>query len=176
MLYGKDGDVEVRSFFFEDIPNKVKWINDRENNTYLHYDLPLEQEKTEKWFMANNDRTDRIDAVIEYEGVPVGLIGLLSIDPVNKKSEYYVCMGESKYKGRNIATKASNIIINHGFLKCGLNKIYLYTEKDNILAQKLFEKLGFKNEGLMREDLIYCNRKVDRYAYGLLRDEWEREI
>ena len=75
----KRPSVTLRRFEFSDIPDKVRWINDPQVNRYLHYDLPLEIEKTEQWFLANQGRTDRFDAVILADGQPVGLIGLLSI-------------------------------------------------------------------------------------------------
>ena len=53
--------ITIRKFERSDIANKVKWINDPANNRYLHYDLPLEIEKTEDWFDRNRDRTDRYD-------------------------------------------------------------------------------------------------------------------
>lgn len=86
--------ISIRKFESKDIPKKVEWINNSENNKYLHYDIPLKIEKTEKWFENNKDRTDRFDAVIEADGVPCGTIGLLSIDQKNKKAEYYIAMGE----------------------------------------------------------------------------------
>ena len=61
-------NVRIRKFEKRDIPNKVKWINDPENNTFLHDGLPLEIGKTEAWFEKNQDRTDRYDAVIEADG------------------------------------------------------------------------------------------------------------
>ena len=78
--------ISIRKFESKDIPKKVEWINHSENNKYLHYDIPLKIEKTEKWFEKNKDRTDRFDAVIEADGVPCGTIGLLSIDQKNKKA------------------------------------------------------------------------------------------
>ena len=53
--------VSIRRFDKDDIPNKVKWVNDPRNNTFLHYDLPLEICKTEVWFQNNMGRTDRYD-------------------------------------------------------------------------------------------------------------------
>ena len=79
-------NVSIRKFEKKDIPNKVRWINDPENNTYLHYDLPLRVEPTEVWFEKNKERTDRYDAVIEADNIPVGLIGLLSIDKKHKNN------------------------------------------------------------------------------------------
>ena len=163
----------IRKFDKKDIANKVKWINDPLNNTYLHYDLPLEESKTEIWFENNKDRSDRYDAVIEADGMPVGLIGLLGIDFKNLKAEYYVCLGEQSYKGKGIASKASIQLLEYAFYELNLNKVYLYTEYDNLNAQRLFEKLGFEKEGLMKEDLIHNGRKVDRFFYGITKQLYE---
>ena len=57
--------VSIRKFEEADIPNKVKWINDPRNNVFLHYSLPLEEEKTRIWFEKNRHRIDRYDAIIE---------------------------------------------------------------------------------------------------------------
>ena len=175
MLLKKDGNVVVRKFCAQDIENKVKWINDPNNNKYLHYDLPLEYKKTMEWFDKIKDSECRIDAVIEYENNPVGLIGLLSIDSKNKKAEYYICIGEQEAKGRGIAKKASMLMLDYAFNNLSLNRVYLYTEQENVSAQKLFEKLGFKKEGLIEHDLVYNGRIVNRYLYGILKEVYENE-
>ena len=123
-----ENDVSIRGFKEIDIEKKVEWINNSENNQYLHYDLPLEKEKTLKWFQGIQNSETRLDAVIEYNSIPIGLIGLLDIDKKNKKAEYYICMGEPKYKGKGIAKKASLLLINYAFSELKLNKIYLFNK------------------------------------------------
>ena len=164
--------ITIRKFEFNDIELKIKWINNAENNQYLHYDLPLEYEKTCVWYNNNKDRVDRYDAVIEVDGRPVGLIGLLSIDLKNAKAEYYVAMGESNFKGRGIANKASQLILEYAFYELGLEKVYLYTETENVKAQKLFERLGFIKEGFLERDLYSKGKYVNRFLYGLLKNDF----
>ena len=166
--------VKIRKFEKCDIPEKVKWVNNPENNVFLHYDLPLEIEKTERWFENNLGRTDRYDGLIEADGNPVGIIGLLSIDQKNKKAEYYVLMGNTDFKGKGIAKEASRQIINYGFYELGLNRIYLFTEVKNETAQKLFERVGFTKEGCLRADLFSHGKFVDRYVYSILKEDWEK--
>lgn len=60
--------VTIRKFKREDIPKKVEWINNPENNQFLHYDIPIEIEKTQRWYENIAGRTDRYDAVIEADG------------------------------------------------------------------------------------------------------------
>lgn len=165
-------DISIRKFQEKDIENKIKWINDSSNNKYLHYELPLEYSKTLNWFHRIKDRTDRYDAVIEADNIPVGLIGLLSIDENNKKAEYYIVLGDTRFKGKGIAHRASKLILEYGFEKLDLNKIYLYTERENIKAQRLFEKVGFIKEGLLKEDIRNGHELVDRYVYGICKEDF----
>ena len=167
--------ITIRKFTAEDISNKVRWINDERNNTFLHYDIPLEIGKTEKWFENNKDRTDRYDAVIEVDKTPVGLIGLLSIDRKNRKAEYYISMGEQFYKGKGVAYSASKLLLEYAFGKLNLQRVYLYTETENIPAQRLFEKAGFVREGIAKCDLFSKGRFVDRYAYGITKDMFYKQ-
>lgn len=160
-------EIYIRKFQEEDIPYKVRWINDEKNNKFLHYDLPLSEDKTLIWYRNVIYKKDRIDFTIIYRHEPVGLIGLLNIDSKNKKAEFYVCLGEEKYKGRGISAVAADQLIRVGYEQFGLKKIYLFTEVGNVWAQKLFEKIGFEKEGLLRNDLIYKERSVDRYVYGI---------
>lgn len=164
--------ITIRKFCESDVENKVKWINDPANNTYLHYDLPLEVSKTAAWWQNVKDRTDRFDAVIESDGVPCGLIGLLNIDSKNKKAEYYVSMGDATLKGKGVSTKASKLLLEFAFGELDLNKVYLYTESENIPMQRLAEKVGFVCEGLLASDLFSRGRFVDRYVYGLSKEAY----
>ena len=164
--------VSIRKFEMQDIPYKVKWINDSDNNEFLHYDLPLREDKTRDWFEKNKDRTDRYDAVIELDGIPVCIIGLLGIDRKNSKAEYYVTIGDRNYSGRGIAYEASILLLKYAFRTLGLNRVFLYTEFDNIRAQRLFEKVGFKKEGLCKDDLFSRGRYVSRFIYGISKSDF----
>ena len=165
-------NISLRKFSVQDIPNKVRWINDDDNNTYLHYELPLETEKTQRWFENVKDKADRYDAVIEADGVSVGVIGLLNIDVVSLKAEYYITLGEASYKRKGISYIASQQLLRYAFETLGLNKVYLNVDADNTAACKLYEKLGFGCEGVFKEDLMHRGKLIDRKRYAILKKEW----
>lgn len=171
--------IKLRYFKNQDIGLKVAWINDKQINKYLHYDLPLCEDRTLNWYQSILNNGSREDFVYELcladRNIPLGLIGLINIDNINKKAEFYIVNGEKKYWGKGYATIATNSFLTDMFLKHNLNKIYLYTEIENKSAQKLFEKIGFKQEGLLKNDLIFNSRNIDRYIYGLYREEFVDE-
>lgn len=161
-----NNDVKIRKFEFKDISNKINWINNPENNRFLHYDLPLEYKKTCKWFENIKNNNDRFDAVIEYKGSPVGIVGLLNIDYKNKKCEEYITLGETSLKRKGISTKALKLICSYAFEDLKLKKVVAFVEYGNP-SLYLHTKVGFKIEGFLRNDLIVGGESVDRFILGL---------
>lgn len=164
--------ISVRRFEISDIPNKIEWINNPENNKYLHYELPLEYEKTLRWFESASKREDRYDGVIEADGTPVGLIGLLSIDRAVGKAEMYITLGDARYKGRGVAREGLRLLLDYAFGELRLNRVYCYTEVENIAARRLYERVGFRREGTLYSDVLSHGTPADRAVYGLLRADY----
>lgn len=164
------GKTSIRLFRESDIPCKVRWINDSENNKFLHYDRPLDEDKARVWFHKNKERTNRYDAIIEYDGSPVGVIGLLSI--ADGRAEYYITLGERQYRGKGIAYDASILLLEYAFVELDLQEVYLYTEVDNIPAQKLFEKCGFVKYRLDKNSAVNRGKLVDRFYYSITASEF----
>jgi RimJ/RimL family protein N-acetyltransferase len=84
-------------------------------------------------------------------------------------------MGEISLKGKGVSTNASKLLLEYAFNVLKLNRVYLFTEKENLIAQKLFEKVGFIREGLIREDIISRGKYVDRYIYGICKKDFLSE-
>ena len=164
MIIAQDDKVKIREFCIDDIENKVKWINDKNNNKYLHYDIPLCVEKTIAWF--GNKAKNRLDCIIEYDDVPIGLIGLIGIDETNKKAEFYITIGNNEFKRKGIAFNATNLILNYAFEQLGLIKIYLNVDEDNVAACNLYEKVGFVLEGRFIKDLYHNDGFINRLRYS----------
>lgn len=159
----------IRDFKTDDIKDKINIINDSKNNTFLHYDLPLEYDKTLKWF-ENKNNANRLDCTILYNNKVCGFIGLLNI---SSSAEYYICI-DHNFAGKHIGYDASKMLLDYAFLSLNIEKVYLYTEIDNAKAQHLFEKVGFTKKNDIDNNLIYNDRVVSRYIYELCREEYEK--
>lgn len=139
-----DSKIVFRPFTESDIEIKIKWINDPCVNKYLHYDLPLEYDKTLNWYNRVKDLKTRADYVIEFEGNPVGLVGLLNIDYDKKEAEYYLTLGESDFRGRGYARRVIQLFLAKVIEEFSLNVVWMSTEKENAACKHIHEQLGFR--------------------------------
>lgn len=162
-------NVLIRKFTIDDVERKVEWINNSQNNQYLHYDIPLSIEGTKKWF-SNKNNDNRLDCVIEYNGVPVGVIGLLQIDRYNRKSEFYITIGNTEFKRKGIATTATKLLLDYAFGELELQKVYLNVDEQNQNACRLYEKVGFKCEGIFIKDMFFKNEWINRKRYAFIKE------
>lgn len=169
-------ELVIQNITTSDIPDKVRWYNDKEITKHLHYEEEFTVEKTSEWLKSisyDDTRNENVIKIKQGNSIKnIGIIGLFNIDFKNKKAGFYITIGEKQYQGKGFAKKASIKFLRDCFLNFDLEKIYLYTDYDNVQAKMLYEKLGFKEEGLLRKELFYKGKFIDRYYFGILRDEY----
>lgn len=101
----------------------------------------------------------------------IGCIGFNHLDKDNKKAEVGYWLSKNS-QGKGAMTKAVKALVDYGFKKLHLNRIYLKAGKENLKSRAIPERLGFKQEGILRNDVYIDNRFVDHVVYGILKKEW----
>ncbi|MDP7116303.1 MAG: GNAT family protein [Candidatus Woesearchaeota archaeon] len=110
--------------------------------------------KTAKQWVKDNvvnnkkRKKEKINFVIDQEGKVIGGVGLFDIRP--HKAELGYWLGE-KYWGQGIVPQAVTLVVDYGFSKIGLSRIYASTMMPNKQSQKVLLKAGFKKEGMMKK-------------------------
>jgi [ribosomal protein S5]-alanine N-acetyltransferase len=75
---------------------------------------------------------------------------------------------------QGIMTEALSAILHFGFQELGLNRIEAVVMPENSASVKLLEKLGFHNEGLLREYENWGNKGfTDLYMLSILQKSWK---
>ncbi|HMK02725.1 MAG TPA: GNAT family protein [Ferruginibacter sp.] len=102
-----------------------------------------------------------------------GRIGVHHINIMHRIGEigYWLADG---FQGRGIATKCCTALIQYGFTNLGLNRIEIKCATANIKSSAIAEKLGFKNEGTIREGELLHGKFIDLYLYSMLKSEWTK--
>ena len=81
----------------------------------------------------------------------------------------------SAYWRRGIMSEALRQVVHFGFVEMGLNRIETPVFQDNVASRRLLEKLGFCEEGVLREYEFLKGHFIDLVMYSLLKKDW-REI
>lgn len=75
--------------------------------------------------------------------------------------------------GQGYMMEALRTVISNGFAQMRLNRIEALVYVENGRSIQLLRRLGFKQEGVLREYLYSDGRFYDHYLFALLQKEWE---
>jgi ribosomal-protein-serine acetyltransferase len=108
---------------------------------------------------------------IWYKSRLAGFLDAQRIKWSHKKTELGFWLGTS-FEGKGIMTRSCRALIDHNFRELGLNRVEMECAAGNIDGRKVAERLGFTQEGVVRQAAWLNDRFVDHILYGLLVDEW----
>jgi ribosomal-protein-serine acetyltransferase len=156
-------DAEKLNALIEENKSHLKkwsaWLKDDRSieNTYAFIERNLKQ------FAAN----EGFALGIWFEGEMAGQIEYNYLDWKNRKTEIGFWLGES-FQGNGIVTKSCNVLIDYAFDELKLNRVEMHCGAENVKSRKIAEKLGFREEGIIRQSGWLHDRFVDFVIYGLL--------
>jgi ribosomal-protein-alanine N-acetyltransferase len=114
-------------------------------------------------------RCIRWGIVHKADGVLIGTCGYYAIHPWHMRASIGYEL-DHQFWHQGLMTEALNAIIDLGFQEMNLNRIDALVMPDNISSLRLLEKIGFKNEGLLREYENWGDKGfTDLYIFSLLR-------
>jgi len=117
-------------------------------------------------------RNDGFHAGIWYCRELVGVIGYHYWNWTLRKTEIGYWLAASR-QGKGIVTRSCRALVDYAFRNLGLNRIEIRTAVGNARSRAVAERLGFAQEGVLREAEYSSDGPVDQAAYGLLRKDWE---
>jgi ribosomal-protein-alanine N-acetyltransferase len=113
----------------------------------------------------------RLGLQIRNTGELVGTCTLFNFNSQCRRAELgYALHGD--WWGRGYMHEALVALLGVGFDALGLNRVEADVDPRNVGSVKSLERLGFRNEGLLRERWIVNGEVSDSGLYGLLEREW----
>lgn len=155
-----------------------KWHNDPKIRTRARIgELPVTYIKEENEIRIAKQTREEIYLMIveKSNNRAIGFIRLNFIDTVSRNMWLRIVVGDAKARGKNYAEDALRGVLEWLFSEQNVHRVTLETYETNTRAIKFFEKLGFKQEGLMREAVYVEGEYYNIVAFGLLRQEFEKK-
>ena len=170
--------VRLRAIERQDLPLFVAWLNDPEVRQHLLVNIPLSQAQEDGWFDRMLARPLEEQPLGIEVRTPEGwrLVGNCSffdLDWRNRCCEIGIFIGDKEYWGRGYGTEDMQLIVRYGFEQLNLRRISLTVFEYNQRAVRSYQKIGFQEEGRMRQLVNREGRRWDLIYMGLLRADWE---
>ncbi len=103
----------------------------------------------------------------------IGFVALHSIEWNNGTAMLAVGIGEPAYRGKGFGSDALRLILCYAFDELNLHRVGLDVISNNTRAIRTYEKVGFRQEGTMRDAVLRDGSRHDRILMGILRHEWQ---
>ncbi|MCK4439562.1 GNAT family N-acetyltransferase, partial [Candidatus Bathyarchaeota archaeon] len=69
---------------------------------------------------------------------------------------------------------ALHAVLDYSFGKMGMNRTQAIIDSKNIRSIKVVRRLGFKKEGVLRENSYFNGQFRDEVCFSLLKNEWTK--
>lgn len=110
-------------------------------------------------------------AIVEEPGGIVGVIGFDPIDWDHRSTSLGYWLGRHA-QGKGIMTLGVRAAVSHAFDEWGLNRIEICVAPGNVRSRALVERLGFVQEGVLRQAERHDDGFRDLVVYAMLAEDW----
>jgi ribosomal-protein-serine acetyltransferase len=163
--YTEEDAAELTAVVAENREHLARWLPWAA--TYGHQDSLDYVAKTR----AQIEREDGFEGAIVLDGEIVGGAGFHGIDRLNRSTSigYWLAAGA---QGSGLMTATVRALVDHAFGAWKLHRVVIEAVLDNARSRAVPERLGFTQEGVLREAKLVRGSYEDAALYAMLASDW----
>ena len=164
----------LRPFDFGDVEDVLDYASEPELSRYLPLPQPYTRGDAVEFISRAvlDGWSTRPTFAIVFESHVVGGINL-RVDERHRTAELGYALARPQW-GKGLTPEAARAVVDWGFERYALCKVYAVADLRNRQSWRVMEKLGMSREGVPRSNVQSRDERVDEVCYGILREEWER--
>ena len=170
MLKGKY--VGLRAIEESDLSQLLLWRNQPNYRRYFREYRELSQTNQKNWFDSKvlNDKSTEMFSIVDVNtGELLGACGLCYIDWINRNADFSIYIGKDDlYIDEKYAIEAAQIMMKYGFEELNIHKLWSEIYSFDEAKKVMFDRLGFKLEGVHKEKHWTEGKWCDSLFYGYL--------
>lgn len=171
-------NIILRPLIADDIFSFEKITTDPEVWTYFTYDLSVKQELKSWVDIAVNESVNKsrlaFTIIDIHSGIIIGSTSFGNISYQDKRIEIGWTWITKDYQGTGVNNQIKFLMLRYAFEVLEFERVEFKTDVLNIRARKAFQRIGAREEGILRSHtLMTHNRRRDTIYYSILKNEWE---
>ena len=110
-------------------------------------------------------------------GKQIGQIYLKQVEPLELLTCELGYILNPHFQRMGYASEAAAALVEHAFTVRGMHRIYAHCNPDNVASWRLLERIGFRREGLLRQNIFFRRNAAgeplwtDTFVYAKLANE-----
>jgi diamine N-acetyltransferase len=163
-----------------DVASIVALRNDPATLPHLHDSQQYNAVQTEHWLRHLPAASKRY-SVFAWQNAPqtpaetgefIGLVRIDRIDSVNRNCAIGLDIVPA-FRGQGLSTKVYDWLLDYLFNQLNMHLVFLEVLESNVRAQHIYERIGFRVEGRLRERVFRNGAFIDSIIMSLLRSEYK---
>lgn len=156
----------------------TKFLSKGENNPLVRQSLFLAlpisstagQERIEQYMKS---KEVIVLIIVEKEtNKPVGQTAFFRIDYVSRAAIFYLAILDPACWSKGFGQETTQLMVDYAFKTLNLNRIQLHVCAENMPAIKIYQRVGFIKEGVLRHAMFRNGTYIDFWVMGILRSDW----
>ena len=169
--------VRLRPLEESDVDDIMTWVNDREivGNLAAFSGQPLTREQELAWVRSvRTSRSDLVFTIVEAAtGRYLGQCGIHQIHDRSKVGRLACIVAHRGDHGRGYGSSAIRALLDHAFDTMKLHKLWLMVFAHNTRGRGIYTRIGFREEGVLREEYFHEGGWHDMVRMSMLDREWQ---
>ncbi|MEK7499234.1 MAG: GNAT family protein [Patescibacteria group bacterium] len=169
--------IRLDAINYEDMETLRQWRNELMQAGYVRQWKYLSEVDQDAWYEkihVPGDEHIMLAIIDEKSNKTLGVVGLCYVDWIRKKAEASIYIGDRASRGKGYGKDALNLLIDYGFGKLGMHRIWAEIFENNETSKALFENVGFIREGTWHDSSFHDGKWVDSGLYYMLFDQWNK--
>ena len=168
--------VRLRAYSKEDLPKAQEYLNNPKVGASLRPTIlfPYRLEDEESWYNTlNANSTSGYNFAIERkeDAAYMGGCGVHQINAKNRHVSVGIFLGH-QFWGKGYGTDAMRVLVDFCFQEINLHKVKLEVFSYNERAIRSYQKVGFIEEGVLREEVYRHGKYHDCHLMSIFRKDW----
>ncbi len=161
----------------EDLRILQRWRNKETLKKYFREYREINSQLQEEWYqnkVLHDSSTLMFSIKRLQDDELLGCCGLCYINWIHRYADLSLYIGyEDVYiDSLGYAKESCSLLFEYGFQQLGLNKIWTEIYEFDHKKKELFDRLGFKVDGILRENYFYEGKWWNTYILSLLSKEY----
>jgi RimJ/RimL family protein N-acetyltransferase len=158
-----------------DAPLIQGWFNDPEVTRNLLAYRPISLQAEESFLEGLLQRETDVPVMIVVRDTErsIGTAALHLENTPPHQARFGIAIGAKDEWGKGYGTEATGLMLDFAFATLNLHRVWLHVFEYNEAGRRTYERVGFRQEGVLRKSHFSEGRYWDSIAMAILQEEWQ---